>query len=84
MTPQPGRVRQAVFFACLFLLRIQTAGAAGPDGSFAEVARLVRPVVVSISVKSAYGKEISRTGLRQGPQRCVTDPASSWTLRVIS
>ncbi len=40
---------------------------ASPDGSFADVARLVRPVVVSISANSTYGKEIFRTGLRQGP-----------------
>ena len=67
VTPKPDRVRLAVFFACLLLLRIQTAWAASPDRSFTEVARRVRPVVVSISVKSAYGREISRTGLRQGP-----------------
>ena len=67
MTSQPNRVRQAVFCAVLFLLRVQTAWTASPDRSFADVARLVRPVVVSISANSAYGREISRTGLRQGP-----------------
>ncbi len=67
MTPQPNRVRRTVFLGVLFLFCVRTAWTASSDGSFADVARLVRPVVVSISANSAYGREISRSGLRQGP-----------------
>lgn len=67
MTPQPARVCQVVFFAVLFLLRFQTAWADSPVRSFANVVRLVRPAVVSISANSSYGREFSRSGLRRGP-----------------
>ena len=67
MTPKPRRICQAVFFAAFFLLRLQTAWAESPVRSFADVVRLVRPAVVSISANSSHGREISRSGLRRGP-----------------
>ncbi len=66
MTLQPARVRHAVFCALLVLLSVRTAWAADPGRSFADVARRVRPAVVSISAISAYSSEISRAGRRRG------------------